>query len=796
MNLTTGSIPAIYDGNCELKPVLQVLDVKQIVSSQISKERFRMILSDGQNALQAMIAVQLNERVKSGEIQNGSVVRLQEYTCNNVQNRKIIIVLNMDVLRSKAEILGEAKIYTGANSEPSQHQQQRTHMAQESTPSGQNRPLARSLGSSEPQKQAQPQFQTHVQHHNASSVDARQNGGPLPRTTVQHVAEAKQGWNSNPSQPSSSVQTSVSVGGRPSAYMYGGSTAPSQPPPRYSNRGPISVNEAPARIIPIAALNPYQGRWTIKARVTGKGELRRFNNARGDGKVFSFDLLDSDGGEIRATCFNAAVDQFYDRIEQGKVYIISKGTLKPAQKNFNHLNNEWEIYLDSSSAVELCSQDSSIPNQRFSFKPISEVENMENNSTIDVIGVVTSVSQSAVILRKNGMETQKRTLQLKDKSGCSVELTMWGGFCNNEGEKLQELFDAGANPILAVKAGRISDFSGKSVGTISSTQLFINPDLPDAHSLKAWFEREGKDIASQSITKEAPKTEIRKTVSQIKDEGLGKSDKPDWILVRATLSFIKVDNFCYTACPLWRGDRQCNKKVSNYDGTWHCDACGQSFPECNYRYLLQAQVQDATGVTWVTAFQEAAEEIMGITAKELYNLRLEDDDVKFAEIMRNIVFNQYLFKLKVKEETYGDDQRVKCTVVKAERLDYSSECRVLLDLISKISWAGNNTVTESMVKPGISSNSQNLVNQSLAYHGGGSISNTHDLSASTAYQRAPHSGSAGRTDNLSTVTHTSEVLCQKCRQYGHWAKDCASLHYIPPANGSGVTGERSGAWRF
>ncbi|KAL6570291.1 Replication protein A 70 kDa DNA-binding subunit A [Orobanche minor] len=60
-------------------------------------------------------------------------------------------------------------------------------------------------------------------------------------------------------------------------------------------------NEAPARIIPIAALIPYQGRWAVKARVTAKGDLRHYNNAKGEGKVFSFDLLDSDGGEIRVT---------------------------------------------------------------------------------------------------------------------------------------------------------------------------------------------------------------------------------------------------------------------------------------------------------------------------------------------------------------------------------------------------------------------------------------------------------------------------------------------------------------
>ena len=466
---------------------------------------------------------------------------------------------------------------------------------------------------------------------------------------------------------------------------------PYQPPPNYRNHGPMLKNDAPARIIPITALNPYQGRWAIKARVTAKGDMRRYNNARGDGKVFSFDLLDSDGGEIRVTCFNAVVDRFYDAIEIGKVYLISKGSLKPAQKNFNHLKNEWEIFLETTSTVELCpEEDGSIPRQQFSFRPISEIENAENNSILDVIGIVISVNPSVPIMRKNGMETQRRILNLKDGSGKSVELTLWGEFCNREGQKLKEMIDSGSFPVLAVKAGKVNDFNGKSIGSISSTQLFIDPDFPEARGLRNWFDRGGKNVASVSISREIMpggcKNEIRKTVSQIKDEGLGRSDKPDWVTVKATISFIKTDTFCYTACPLMIGDRQCNKKVTKSGNMWTCDRCNQEFEECDYRYLLQAQIQDHTGLTWVTAFQESGEEILGCSAKELYLLKYEEqDDDKFGGIIRSRLFNQYLFRLKIKEEMYGDEQRVKITIVKADNVNHSSESRYMLDLISKFS---------------------------------------------------------------------------------------------------------------
>ncbi len=220
---------------------------------------------------------------------------------------------------------------------------------------------------------------------------------------------------------------------------------------------------------------------------------------------------------------------------------------------------------------------------------------------VDVIGIVVSINLSSTITRKNGIETHKRTLQTKDRSGHSVEITMWGSFCHKEGQQIQDLCDSGQNPVLAVKAGRVSDFSGKSVGTISSTQLLIDPDIPVAHQLQDWFDGEGQHSVYQSISKEGGtgmRTEFRKTVSAIKDEGLGRGDKPDWITVRATVFYIKPHNFCYTVCPLDNGGKQCNKKVTNNGGTWWCDRCDRTVPECDYRSVFQFLIIQET-LSWL-----------------------------------------------------------------------------------------------------------------------------------------------------------------------------------------------------
>ncbi|CAI9771632.1 unnamed protein product [Fraxinus pennsylvanica] len=836
VNLTEGAISMLARGEVqatEIKPVLQVSDIR-LVNTQnqnSNNERYRILLSDGSFLQQAMLATQKNELVQTDKLLKGSIVQLTEFVCNVIQTRMIIIIINLDVILEKCDTIGEPKHYGPLPLKTD----------------GEGISIPRSSASVQPMNQ--PANATVTQSYVAGSAPRPNIVGGIPTSEIDRSA----GSHSYASNTDAGKYNSIIA---PPTYSrtesgYGISRAPAtsyvrppqsfyqQPSPMFANRGPIAKNEAPPRIIPIAALNPYQGRWTIKARVTAKGELRHYNNPRGDGKVFSFDLLDSDGGEIRVTCFNAVADQFYNQIEPGRVYMISKGTLKPAQKNFNHLRNEHEIFLDGTSTVEPCFEDDkSIPQQQFHFRSIDEIEGVENNSVVDVIGVVSSISPSSSIMRKNGTETQKRALQLKDTSGRSVELTLWGSFCNAEGQTLQNMCDSGVFPVLAIKSGRVNDFNGKAVGTISTSQLFIEPDFPEAHKLKVWFEKDGKHTPSVSISRETTsmvRTDVRKTITQIKDERLGTSEKPDWITVSATLSFIKVDNFCYTACPIMNGDRQCNKKVTNNgDGKWRCDKCDQLVDECDYRYILQLQIQDHTGLTWVTAFQECGEEIMGISAKDLYYLKYEEqDDEKFAEVMRSVLFTKYIFKLKVKEETFSDEQRVKSTVVKAEKVNFQTETRYLLDSIAKfkgedsgflplksenvgptsgmnsngfgtgyreptastINYSGNtsNLARETGVSPNMARSYSNQYGSSTLASSGltgiytscNSCGGTGHSSANCPNVMTGQGQSYGSSyGNRETLGASAGGECFKCHQIGHWAKDCPGLSNAPPAYGS------------
>lgn len=87
--LTVNAILAISTQNAQdIYPLVQVVDIRQIGNAQSTQERFRLVLSDGAYLQQAMLATQLNELIKSGSCMKNSCVRLKEYICNTVQNKK------------------------------------------------------------------------------------------------------------------------------------------------------------------------------------------------------------------------------------------------------------------------------------------------------------------------------------------------------------------------------------------------------------------------------------------------------------------------------------------------------------------------------------------------------------------------------------------------------------------------------------------------------------------------------------------------------------------------------------
>ena len=86
-----------------------------------------------------------------------------------------------------------------------------------------------------------------------------------------------------------------------------------------------------------------------------------------------------------------------------------------------------------------------------------------------LVGLVISISPTSTIRKRDGVETVRCTIGLRDMSGYSIDITLWGDHCQIEGFELASLHGLPTPPAVAIKGGCVIEFNGKTVGTISNT---------------------------------------------------------------------------------------------------------------------------------------------------------------------------------------------------------------------------------------------------------------------------------------------------------------------------------------
>ena len=554
---------------------------------------------------------------------------------------------------------------------------------------------------------------------------------------------------------------------------YGGAPAPS-----YGGRSAVSRNDAPVKINPISSLNPYMNRWTIRARVTNQPTLRTYHNAKGDGKVLNVDLLDAEGGEIKAVCFGDTAEAYAEKFRAGVVYDVSKAQLQSV-RNKQYSNHDFEIRLDHGSVVEECSDQAAIARIKrinYAFRKISDLEQVPAGAMVDVVAVVHAVGELVTIMKRDGSETSKRSITLRDDSGSSIELTMWAPQSVDIGGKLEAMTSGGARPVLAVKNGRVGEFQGKNIGTVGSSHIDIEPDLVEGAQLRHWYDEGGGSTAEVKAFSGVgggggASRDRFVTVAHLKDEIARQGATPAfWVQCRCHVTYLKVNEEgpFYPACPLKNGERMCQKKLRFDDATgqWACARHeGEAVPHCEWRYIIQATVADHTGQQWVSAFGEAGDALMGMRASELKQLR-DDDFQAYEQALLDANFKQFAMKFKVADDTYNDETRVKVSIAKIEPVAFVAESKRMLEQIKKLE-AG-----ESIDEPRPAVRAPSMGGGG-AYGGGGG--GAYGGGGGGAYGGGGggfDGGDAGGWNQGGGGGGGASGNCYNCGEAGHWGRDC------------------------
>ncbi|CAI6335171.1 unnamed protein product [Periconia digitata] len=599
--ITQGAIRSIFEPQgCFVEhPILQCVQIKPMdPKAGEPVQRFRVVLSDIRNFIQTVIATSANDIVLSGKLKKGVIVRVLQYNPQQVKDKKILIIMDLEVLEEHGEHekIGQPEALDVVKSE-----------AQPAAISG-SKFYGKPAQSPQQQQQQQPQQR---------SLPVIQN---------------------NPGVPTHS-------------HLY-----------------------------PIESISMFIQKWTIRARCTYKSDMKTWHNARGEGKLFSVNLLD-ESDEIRATAFNDVAEKLYPLFEVGSLYYVTAPCrVQMAKKQFSGLSHEYELQFDQSTLVEKASDQENKPQIRYNFTKIGGLDSVEKDATIDTIGVLKEVGEVNTITTKANKDFQKRELVLADDSQTSVRLTIWG--------QTAQSFDVPVDSILAFKGVRVSDFGGRSLSLLSSGTMMVDPDIDEAHKLRGWFNALDQSVTfatHQNLSGGAGGSSKNET-KLIADIIAGEQyllDAPVYINLQASIVYVKSVSFAYPAC----ASEGCNKKVLEENpNEWRCEKCQMTHPEPKYRYILSINVADHTGSMYLSCFDDTAQLIVGTDANSIQRLRQDDEEngTKNADLrLREACGQTVNFTVRAKMETYQNEPKPRYQVQRASLPDYSKECGQLAQLIDQ-----------------------------------------------------------------------------------------------------------------
>ncbi|KZT61592.1 replication factor-a protein [Calocera cornea HHB12733] len=437
-----------------------------------------------------------------------------------------------------------------------------------------------------------------------------------------------------------------------------------------------SMNGQPA-ITPLSEVSSYCNKWTVKARISQKSDIRTWSNERSSGHLFSFVMMD-ETMSIKATAFKDEVDKFFDQVQEGRVYHISRGRVVPAKKQFNKTDNDFEVILGKDTTIEECEDESNVPEIDQSYTPLANLQDLNKDQLCNILGIVTEIGQVfETVTRKTQRAVSKRDLTIVDRSGFSCRITLWG--------KIADDFDVPVNPVISFRGLRVGDFNGRSLSYENGTsRMEIQPDSEEAHAMRGWFEAVGATqtytacqgtSAPQGTSAGLDRKELL-SIADVINSNIG-MEKAEYFTVKLRILWTpnRESTFSYPACRT----AKCQKKLEEKEDTdqWQCAKCDTVWDEPEYRYTTRIGAADHKESAWFSVFDEVAAQLFEMKAIDLQNLK-ESDEHGFARQMRVPQSKQYYFKCKAQESIVNSQSRVKYTILKAFPIHYITEIKQLI----------------------------------------------------------------------------------------------------------------------
>jgi len=446
-------------------------------------------------------------------------------------------------------------------------------------------------------------------------------------------------------------------------------------------------------------------KWIIKARVTEKTDLRKFNRNGGEGKVFKAVLLDASGSDIQASFFNDAADKFVNMLEKGQCFTFSQGSIKVANRQYNNTSHRYELTFDKETLIEKSADDKDIETVKYSIAGLRTVQTRSAPCTVDVCGIVTSFQPTMTVKTKQEEMLTKREITVADDTATSMTVTLWGERAQQEDKNFE------SNPVVALKSVAIKEWNGGRSGSLlQNGSIVFNPPLVEAKRVQEWWLQGGSSqqlvqlsiqggVGGDSRAQNAKHT----TLAGMRLASDQLTNQPETFTAVTRLALIQTRKqgepqpLHYNACqePREGSSLLCQKRVDETGFCASCNRIGKSGPRLN----LRCRFVDAEDQSWLTCFNEAATKVLGMSAEEVSKLE-EAAAVKGeagreeldAAIRKSYFGKPFRLTVRAKLETYNGETRPDFKVVDARPVNYGDRGREMLkdihDFVGQLAMVG------------------------------------------------------------------------------------------------------------
>jgi len=443
--------------------------------------------------------------------------------------------------------------------------------------------------------------------------------------------------------------------------------------------------------MPIAEISPYMNKWTVKARIASRSQLRSFQRKGGgaEGKVFHVEIVDAGGGEIRASFFDKAAVGHYELLQVGKVFTFSsKGAqVKIANRQYNTTNSRYELTFDKGAEIMESSGEIAPVPVVFAFTDLRAVQALRAlPCRVDVVGVVKEFRPVGTVRTKEGKELAKRDIIIADDTSSSMKVTLW----NKTAEMPDSDFEG--TPTIALKGVILKEWNGGRDGSLGdSSVILLNPEgLPEAARIQQWWSQGGK---SQNLTPlgasggagGAAKNAQRVSVSEMRRNAEMVSDKPEYFTVPVRLFEVQTRKqgeqipLHYNACAESREGSTylCGKKV---DAQGYCAIC-QRTGRTQVKLAVRGRFSDFGDSAWMTTFHEAAQEVLGMPGEKVAELEREQLE---AALRQQYFLEPMEITVRAKMDAYDGNFRTNTCVIAAKPVDRRANGRKMLSEIQEL----------------------------------------------------------------------------------------------------------------